>query len=106
MNCAQVLPDLKRLIGGEGRVLLQRFDLLRPLVEQMVKQTVLADVEISDKDLDQARLELLEQRGYERLDQWSELLNEIGRSHQEVVDRMAGVICRQSLIREQFGLTC
>ena len=103
MNCPQVLPDLKRVIGGEGRALLQRFDLLRPLVEQMVTQTVLADVEISDQDLDQARLELLEQRGYERLDQWSELLNEIGRSHQEVVDRMAVVIRRQSLMHEQFG---
>ena len=87
MNCPQVLPDLKRVIGGEGRALLQRFDLLRPLVEQMVTQTVLADVEISDKDLDKARMELLEQRCNERLDQWPELLNEIGRSHQEVVDR-------------------
>ena len=53
MNCPQVLPDLKRVIGGEGRALLQRFDLLRPLVEQMVTQTVLADVEISDQDLDE-----------------------------------------------------
>ena len=51
MDCPQVLPDLKRVIGGEGRALLQRFDLLRPLVEQMVTQTVLADVEISDQDL-------------------------------------------------------
>ena len=103
MNCTQVLPDLKRVIGGEGRALLQRFDMLRPLVEQMVTQTVLADVEISDQDLDQARLELLDQRGYERLDQWSELLHEIGRSHQEVVDRLAGVIRRQSLMRDQFA---
>ena len=64
-----------------------RFDQLHLLVEQMVRQTVLADVEISDKDLDKARMELLEQRCNERLDQWPELLNEIGRSHQEVVDR-------------------
>ena len=103
MDCPQVLPDLKRVIGGEGRALLQRFDLLHPLVEQMVTQAVLADVEISDEDLDQARLELLQQRGYGRLEQWSELLNEIGRSHQEVVDRMAAVIRRQSLMREQFA---
>ena len=53
MNCPQVLPDLKRVIGGEGRALLHRFDLLYPLVEQMVTQAVLADVEISDGDLDQ-----------------------------------------------------
>ena len=53
MDCPQVLPDLKRVIGGEGRALLQRFDLLHPLVEQMVTQAVLADVEISDEDLDQ-----------------------------------------------------
>ena len=103
MNCPQVLPDLKRVIGEEGRALLQRFDLLRPLVEQMLTQSVLADVEVSDEELDQARLELLEQREYERLDQWSELLNEIGRSNQEVVDRLAGVIRRQSLMRQQFS---
>ena len=103
MDCPQVLPDLKRVIGGEGRALLQRFDLLHPLVEQMVTQAVLADVEISDEDFDQARLELLEERGYGRLDQWSELLNEIGRSDQEVLDRMAAVIRRQSLMREQFA---
>ena len=53
MDCPQVLPDLKRVIGGEGRALLHRFDLLHPLVEQMVTQAVLADVEISDEDLDQ-----------------------------------------------------
>ena len=53
MDCSQVLPDLKRVIGREGRALLQRFDLLHPLVEQMVTQAVLADVEISDEDLDQ-----------------------------------------------------
>ena len=53
MDCPQVLPDLKRVIGGEGRALLHRFDLLHPLVEQMVTQAVLADVEISDGDLDQ-----------------------------------------------------
>ena len=69
----------------------------------MVMQAVLVDVEISDEDLDQARMELLQQRGYGRLEQWSELLNEIGRSHQEVVDRMAAVIRRQSLMREQFA---
>ena len=95
MDCPQVLPDLKRVIGGEGRALLQRFDLLHSLVEQMVTQAVLAEVEISDEDLDQARLELLQERGYGRLEQWSELLNEIGRSHQEVVDRMAAVIRRR-----------
>ena len=48
-----MLPDLKRVIGGEGRALLHRFDLLHPLVEQMVTQAVLAEVEISDQDLDQ-----------------------------------------------------
>ena len=53
MNCPQVLPDLKRVIGGEGRALLHRFDLPHPLVEQMVTQAVLAEVEISDEDLDQ-----------------------------------------------------
>ena len=77
MDSPQVLPDLKRVIGGEGRALLHRFDLLHPLVEQMVTQAVLAEVEISDH----ARLELLQERGYGRLEQWSELLNEIGRSH-------------------------
>ena len=38
MDCPQVLPDLKRVIWGEGRALLHRFDLLHPLVEQMVMQ--------------------------------------------------------------------
>ena len=98
MNCPQVLPYLKRVIGGEVRALLHRFDLLHPLVDQMVTQSVLAEVEISDQDLDHARLELLQERGYGRLEQWSELLNEIGRSDQQVVDRMAAVIRRQSLI--------
>ena len=41
------------MFGGEGRALLHCFDLLHPLVEQMVTQAVLADVEISDGELDQ-----------------------------------------------------
>ena len=51
-----MLPDLKRVIGGEGRALLHRFDLLHPLVEQMVTQAVLADVEISDEEKTSIRL--------------------------------------------------
>jgi hypothetical protein len=53
VDCHQVLPDLKRVIGGEGCALLHRFGLLHHLMEQMVTQAVLAEVEISYEDLDQ-----------------------------------------------------
>ena len=103
MDCASVVPDLRRVIGVEGRALLKSFDLIRPLLRKMITEAVLSEVVVSNEELDQARLELLEQRGYERLDQWSELLEDIERPNEEVVHRMAEGIRRRSLMQDQFA---
>ena len=103
MDCASVVPDLRRVIGVEGRALLKSFDLIRPLLRKMITEAVLSEVVVSNEELDQARLELLEQRGYERLDQWSELLEDIERPNEEVVHRMTEGIRRGTLMQDQFA---
>ena len=73
------------MIGAEGRALLKQFNLLRPLVEQMLISDAIADVEVSEAQLEEGRLGLLQQRGYDGLEQWPELLKELERTDEEVV---------------------
>ena len=56
VDSGTVVPELRRAIGAEGRALLDRFNLLNPLVEQMVIREAVAAVEVSDEQLEQARL--------------------------------------------------
>ena len=48
MKTGTVVPNLKRSIGVEGRALLARFSLLKPLVEQMVISEAIARVVVSE----------------------------------------------------------
>ena len=98
-----MVPKLKSAIGAEGRALLDRFNLLHPLVEQMVASEVAANVVVSKEQLEQARLGLLQQRGYDGLEQWAELLEELERSEEEVLNRLCRGIRRRSFMRERFA---
>jgi len=98
-----VVPQLRRAIGAEGRALLKRFNLLSPLVEQMVTSEAIAAVEVSEDQLEEARLGLLQQRGYDGMEQWAELLEELQRSEEDVLDRLRFGIRRRSFMRERFG---
>ena len=69
-----VVPELTRAIGVEGRALLARFSLLKPLVEQMVISEAIARIEVSQEQLEQARLGLIQQRGVDGTAQWADLL--------------------------------
>jgi parvulin-like peptidyl-prolyl isomerase len=103
VDCVNVVVDLRRVIGAEGRALLKSFDLIDPLLRKMITEAVLSQVDVSNEELEQARLELLEQRGYERLDQWSEFLEDIERPNEEVVHRMTEGIRRRTFIEDQFA---
>ena len=98
-----MVPQLRRAIGAEGRALLKRFNLLSPLVEQMVTSEAIAAVEVSENQLEEARLGLLQQRGYDGMEQWAELLEELQRSEEDVLDRLRFGIRRRSFMRERFG---
>ena len=91
------------MIGAEGRALLDRFNLLKPLVEQMVTREAIAHVVVSEEQLDQARLGLLHQRGFDCIDQWAELLEQLARSEQQVLEGLRHGIRRRSLMRERFA---
>jgi parvulin-like peptidyl-prolyl isomerase len=94
---------LRRAIGAEGRALLKGFNLLTPLVEQMVTREVTAAVVVSEEQLEEAQLGLLQQRGYDGMEQWAELLDELGRSEEEVLERLRYGIRRRSFMRERFA---
>ena len=77
MTSGVVVPDLQRLISAEGRVLLHRCNLLKPLVAQMLTREAISYVLVSDEQLEQARLGLLQQRGFDCMAQWAELLEQL-----------------------------
>ena len=98
-----MVPDLQRLISAEGRALLHRFNLLKPLVAQMLMREAISHVLVSDEQLEQARLGLLQQRGFDGMAQWGELLEQLGLTEEEVLERLRHGIRRRSLIRERFA---
>ena len=103
MEGGTTLPELRRAIGADGRTLLRKYNLLKPLVEQMITSEAIAGVEVSAEALEKAKLELLDQRGFETMEQWSEMLADLGRTDEEVIDRLERVIRRQKYIRERFS---
>jgi len=98
-----VVPELQRTIGAEGRALLDRFNLLKPLVEQMVTSEAIADVVVAAEQLEQARLGLLQQRGFDGMEQWAELLEQLGSGEEQVLEGLLHNIRRRSWMRERFA---
>lgn len=98
-----MVPELQRTIGAGGRALLDRFNLLKPLVEQMVTSEAIAHVVVSEEQVDQARLGLLHQLGFDGIDQWGELLEQLALSEQQVLEALRHGIRRRSLMRERFA---
>lgn len=98
-----MVPELQRTIGAEGRALLDRFNLLKPLVEQMVTSEAIADVVVAAEQLEQARLGLLQQRGFDGMEQWGELLEQLGSGEEQVLERLLHNIRRRSWMRERFA---
>ena len=103
MDGGSTLIELQRVISRDGRFLLRRFNLLKPLVEQMITSEAIAGMSVSPDALEKAKLELLNQRGFKTMDQWSEMLADLGRSDEEVIERLERVIRRQEYIRERFA---
>ena len=103
MDGGTTLPELRRAIGPDGRSLLRKYNLLKPLVEQMITSEAIAGVPVPADALEKAKLELLDQRGFETMEQWSEMLADLDRTDDEVIDRLERVIRRQEYIRERFA---
>jgi parvulin-like peptidyl-prolyl isomerase len=94
---------LKKVIGDDGRILLQRYGLLQPLVTQMITSQAIADVVVSDQDLNQARLDLLEEKGYDGIEQWPQLLEDVVGTEPEVMTALSNKVRQQTFLREQFS---
>ena len=103
MDSERVVSELRRNISADGRTLLKKNNLLRPLVEQMVTTEAIQECPVSEDDLEEARQDLLEQRGFESIEQWPELLQGLGRTEEEVLARLQHVVRRQHFIRDQFS---
>ena len=75
-----VVPKLRHAIGAEGLALLDRFNLLQPLLERMVTSEAIAAVAVSEEQLEQGRLGLLRKSGFAGIEEWAKLLETLGRS--------------------------
>ena len=103
MDSERVVSELRRKISAEGRALLKDNNLLRPLVEQMVTTEAIQECPVSEEALDVARQDLLEQRGFDSIEQWPELLEGLGRTEEDVLGRLQHAVRRQQFIRERFS---
>ena len=103
MNRRSVVLKLRRAIGSEGQALLGSFNLLQPLVKQMLICEAMADVLVSQEQLQHAQISFLHQHGYQQMEQWPELLETLGLSEEGVLERLRHDIRRRSLMRERFA---
>ena len=103
MDTSQVPGELTRVIGEEGLQLLQRFSLLQPLLTKMIVAQAIADVAVSDEDINQARQALIEERGYDGIEQWPQLLAELEKTDPEVMGLLIGNVRQKTFLREQFA---
>ena len=103
MDCRSVVQKLRRAIGSEGQELLISFNLLQPLVKQLLICDALAGVVVSKEELHDAQICFLRQRGYERMEQWSELLETLRLREKDVLERLRHDIRRRNLIRERYA---
>jgi len=95
--------DLSRVISPEGQQLLQHHNLLRPLIEKMVIDETTAAAVVSDEKLAEARLGLLKRRGYTSLEQWSDLLHELGKSDEDLSGQLLRNLRVSAMAREKFA---
>ena len=103
MDNGSVVPEIRRAFGKQGQALLARFNLLKPLVEKMIIRDVASHINVADDQLQDARLGLLQQRGYDAIEQWAELLEELGSSEDDVLERLRDAVRRRVLMRERFA---
>ena len=99
-----MVQKLQHAIGPAGRTLLGQFNLIKPLVEQMVASEAIVNEIVSADQLENARLDLLRQRGFDAIDQWGELLEALGCSNDEVIVRLRHNIRRRSFIRKRKAI--
>ena len=97
-----VLQKLRRVIGTECQALLNQFNLLAPLVKQMVISEAIADVVISAEQLEEAQLDLLQRHGFEGMEQWTGLLEAQKYVEHDVLERLHHNIRLRRLIRERY----
>ena len=98
-----VEEELSLLISTEGRALLRQHNLLRPLVEKMVMKAAIADIDVSEEEMKVARLDLLQKRGFESLEQWPQLLERVSESELDLEGQLMFLVQSQSFMRERFA---
>jgi parvulin-like peptidyl-prolyl isomerase len=69
----------------------------------MITSQAIADVVVSDPDLNQARLDLLEEKGYDGIEQWPQLLEAVVGTEPEVMTALSNKVRKQTFLREQFS---
>ena len=99
----KVVQNLQRVLGAEGKALLRKFDLLKPLIKQMVIHEAIAEDVITEAQLEEARAHLLRQNGFSRVEQWPELIKQLGLTENEVLRRLRHETLRMRHVRKNFS---
>ena len=99
----KVVENLQRVLGAEGKALLSRFDLLKPLAKQMVIHEAIAEDIITEEQLEQARVDLLRHHGFSGIKQWPNLIKQLGSTESEVLLRLQHETLRIRYVRKNFS---
>ena len=99
----KVVENLQRVLGAEGKALLSRFDLLKPLAKQMVIHEAIAEDIITEEQLEKARVDLLRHHGFSGIKQWPNLIKKLGSTESEVLLRLQHETLRMRYVRKNFS---
>ena len=101
----KVVENLQRVLGAEGNALLSRFDLLKPLVKQMVIHEAIAEDIITEEQLEKARVDLLRHHGFSGIKQWPNLIERLGSTESEVLLRLQPIHGRKIIESQRMTST-
>ena len=99
----KVVQNLQRVLEAEGKALLSRFDLLKPLVKQMMIHEAITEAVITEENLEKARIDLLKKHGFRGIEQWPKLIKQLGSTESEVLHRIRHETLRMKYVRENFS---
>ena len=103
VNISEVILKLRSVLGVDAQALLSRYGLLKPFLQQMLIESLVSADSVSEQQLDQARIALLNQSGFSGLDEWTHLISQLGCSEEDVLSRLRTDILLSRFVRANYS---
>ena len=103
VNIAGIVQKIRTVLSVDAQALLSKYGLLKPLLQQMLIESLVSADSVSQQQLDQARLALLNQSGFSGLDEWPHLISQLGCLEEDLLSRLRTDILLSRYVRANYS---